>query len=234
MAFLQRPRGAPSEAPGQSQINRPKTRLPEGYTPNSTLPPGYLPPVRDLQRTGAMLRSSRKTVLSRNQIIGLAFGAGAIVIAVAVVVTFLVGTLFVQSTLNSPETSIDTFYSALRSQDYATAYAQLSSNQKNVQSEAVFASHYQQLDVLGGPVVDFTIDQTNTSGTQATATVQVNRASTQNQITVDTLSLVQNNGTWYINQIGSRTVAVTATPRSISQPAQYLMQRRCAGGDRWE
>ena len=212
MAFLQRPRGTPPEAPGQSQINRPKTRLPEGYTPNSTLPPGYLPPIRDLQKTGAMVRSSRKTVLSRNQIIGLALGAGAIVIAVAVVVTLLIGTLFVQSTLNSPETTIDAFYSALRSQNYASAYAQLSSTQKNGQSEAIFASHYQQLDVLGGPVVDFTIDQTSTNGNQATATVQIGRSSTQNQITIDTVNLVLSNGTWYINQISSRTVAATPTP----------------------
>ena len=211
MAFLQRPRGAPPEAPGQSQINRPKTRLPEGYTPNSTLPPGYLPPVRDLQKTGAMLRSSRKTVLSRNQIIGLAIGAGAMIIAIAVVVTLLIGTLFVQSTLNSPETTIDSFYSALRSQNYAQAYDQLSSAQKSAQSEAVFASHYQQLDVLSGPVVDFTIDQTTTTGNQATSTIQVRRAATQSQIAIDTLTLVQSNGTWYVSQISSRTLAVTPT-----------------------
>lgn len=212
MAYLQRPRGTPTDAPGQSQINRPKTRLPEGYTPNSTLPPGYMPPMRDLQKTGAMVRAARKATLSRNQIIGLAAGTAALVIAVAVAGALLIGTIFVQNSLSGPETTIDTFYSALRSQDFARAYAQLSASQKSAQTESDFAATYQQLDVLSGPVVDFSIDQTTTNGNQATATVQVRRVASQTQITIDTVTLVQTNGTWAISQITSHIAVPTTTP----------------------
>jgi hypothetical protein len=211
MAYLQRPPGGPTGAPGQSQINRPKSRLPENYTPDSTLPPGYIPPARDLQKTGAMVRNARHTVLSRNQIITLAVGGGAVILAVAIAATLLISAIFVQTNLNSPETTVEAFYSALRAQNYTQAYGQLSPTQKNAQSASTFVGYYTQLDVLSGPVVSFTVTQITTNGNQATATVQVSRGASTTLVALDTDTLIQNNGTWYINQIQSHTVAATPT-----------------------
>jgi hypothetical protein len=217
--FTMRPRDANAD-PSQSLIaNRPKSRLPEGYTPNSTLPPGYMPPMSNLQKTGEIARQSERTSLSRRQIFVLATGGVALVVLVAIAATFFISALFVQGSLSGPDTSIDSFYSALKQQDYTRAYGQLSPAQKNAQSVGFFTSHYQQLDSLNGAVSDFTIEQSNTNGDHATATVQVTRSTVQNQVvtvtyTLDTLTLVQNNGAWAIDTITSKALTLTPTPIS--------------------
>ncbi len=214
-----RPRDANAD-PSQSLIaNRPKSRLPEGYTPNSTLPPGYMPPRRDLQKTGAVARQSERPSLTRRQILLLGVGGIAVVVIVALAATLLISAVFVQNSLGGPETTIDSFYSALKQQNYALAYSQLSPAQKNAQSEAVFASHYQQIDAQDGAVSDFTIEQSSINGDRATAEVQVTRTTLQNQTatytySLDTLKLVQDNGTWAIDSITSKTLAITPTPLS--------------------
>jgi hypothetical protein len=209
MAHPRRPLDTEAD-PSQSLLaSRPKSRLPEGYTPNSTLPPGYLPPTRDWQRTGAMAKDAQRPALSRRQTFMLALGGLGVVALIAIVATLVISTLFVQNSLNGATTTIDTFYSSLRAGDTAQAYAQLSPGYKASLSQDAFSAQFQQLDVLNGPIVNFTVDQQNTSGTSGTAVVSVSRGTNHVQVQVDTLTLVQVSGSWTIDHITSKQQPVT-------------------------
>ena len=216
MAHPRRPLDSEAD-PSQSLIaNRPKSRLPEGYSPNSTLPPGYLPPTRDWQRTGAMAREADRPALTRRQIIMLGVGGVALVLAIAIVATLVISTLFVQNSLNSATTTIDTFYSALRAQDDTQAYGQLSPAYRASLSQDAFTSQFHQLDLLNGPITAFVVEQQNTSGASGTAVVQVTRSGNHTQAQLDTLTLTQVNGAWYIDHIASQQQTINATPTSDS------------------
>jgi hypothetical protein len=231
MSFSERPSRGIKARPSDSIItNRPKSSLPEGYTPNSTLPPGYMPPQRDLQKTGAMAREAQNTTLSRGQIFGLAAGGLVLIVVVAVAATLLIGAIFVQGSLGGPDTTLDTFYNALREQNYVQAYDQLSPAQRSVLSLSSFSGDYEQDDTVYGPISDFEIDTPTVNGNQATATVHVTRTITQNatttiSYTLDTVTLVVSNGAWYIDHIDTRTLNITPTPLSSSihvQPGAHL------------
>jgi hypothetical protein len=198
---------------GRPAISRPDVRLPPGYSPNSSLPPGYKPPRLDLQATGATLRSSGKTPMSRRQVLWLALVGTGIVVAIMVIATLALSAIFVQSTVGSAETTLDTYYSALRTQDYTRAYNQLAPALKAAQSQTDYTSRQRQLDLLNGAVVKFTIQSSTVNGKSAMATVEVDRGVTDIQATLDTVMLAQVNDTWYIQSITSH-----ATTPSTPQP----------------
>lgn len=202
-------RTAPSPRP---VINRPDVRLPPGYSPNSSLPPGYQPPHRDLQRSGTLARSARKTTVSRRQAIILALGGLGLILAIVVIATLVISTIVLQNTVGSAETTLDTYYSALRTQDYTHAYDQLSPTFRSSQTRDNYISQHRQLDVLGGPVVKYSIEHSATNGNHATATVTSNRANSLTSMTVDTIALVKVNGGWYIDSFTSQQESVPSTP----------------------
>lgn len=214
MTFPERPSAARTAPSPRPVMHRPDVRLPPGYSPNSSLPPGYRPPPRDLQRSGSLARSASKTTLNRRQAILLALGGLGLIVAIMVVATLVISTIVLQNTVGSAETTLDTYYSALRTQDYAHAYDQLSPNRRAAQTQANYISQRQQLDVLGGPIVKFTIDHSATNGNHATATVTSNRANTLTRMTVDSITLIKVNGTWYIDSFTSQEENVSATPQS--------------------
>ncbi|MBA3826798.1 MAG: DUF4878 domain-containing protein [Ktedonobacterales bacterium] len=212
MAHPRRPLNSEADPSASLLANRPKSRLPQGYSPNSTLPPGYLPPTRDWQRTGAMAREADRPALTRRQIVTLAIGGAGLVALIALVATLVISTLVVQNSLNGATTTIDTFYSALRAGDDVQAYSQLSPTYRASIPQATFGAQFHQLDVLNGPIANFTVNQQNTSGANGTAVVSVARSGNHSQVQVDTLALVQVNGTWYIDRITSRQQPVVTTP----------------------
>ncbi len=216
MANPRRPLGSEADPSASLLANRPKSRLPEGYSPNSTLPPGYLPPSRDWQRTAAMARDADRPALTRRQIVVLGVGGAGLVALIAVVATLVISTIFVQNSLSGATTTIDTFYSSLRAGDQAQAYSQLSPAYRASISQAAFVAQFHQLDVLNGPIANFTVDSDNTNGNSGTAVVRVSRSGNSSQVQIDTLTLTQVNGTWTIDRITSRQqpVAATATPNS--------------------
>lgn len=189
-------------------ISRPPTQLPEGYSPPAP-PPGYLPRRPTLQTSGALAKSSRRTALSRRQIVALALSVAGIITGLVIAALILVNTLVFQTT-TSPETTVQTFYSALVTQDYAHAYDQLAPSAKAAQSEEHFASHYTQLDILGGPVANFTINGVTTNGAHASVTIVFHRVNMPGRETVDTAQLAQSNGAWLITSIVSHDQAVGA------------------------
>jgi hypothetical protein len=190
-------------------VDRPPSRLPEGYSPGSSLPPGYLPPQRDWQRTGEMVRKAQHSKLSRRQILTLAGIAGAILIVIAIVGAIILNTVVAQSSL--PEPAIEHYFSSLRARDYASAYSFLSPSRRAGLSQQDYIQQSQQLEVINGPVVSFTVDSVTTNGSHATATVHAKRGN-DGRVEVDNLQLVLVDSTWYMDSVTTRMEFPTPTP----------------------
>ncbi len=211
MAQSQPPTDPGSSLSGRSLSERQSPKIPDGYAPDRSLPAGYAPPARDLQRTGAMAREAARPMLTRRQTIWLAVGGAVLVAIIATVVTLVIGALFVQNTLSGPETTLDTYYSDLRNQNYGSAYAQLSTTAQHAQSESAFTAYYQQLDLISGTITSFSIDAESTNGSAGSAKVSFTRSNDSHHVTIDHVTLTLVNGTWQISGIVSRT-QVAQTP----------------------
>jgi hypothetical protein len=107
--------------------------------------------------------------------------------------------LSIQSSLNSPQTTLDNFYSALHTRDYQTAYNQLSSSYQSRITEDSFRATFE----LIGTIESYQITNLQTQGDQATATVRVTLVKpdggTVNE--TKTVQLLQENGNWKISRV---------------------------------
>jgi xanthine/uracil/vitamin C permease (AzgA family) len=176
------------------------------------LPSGYAPHYRnDLQVTGAIVRDARRTALTRKQIILLASGAVAVVIVVTAIAAIVLGSFVAQASIASPDSTLSTFYSSLRAQDYRQAYALTSSSYRAAQSEASFEDHYHQLDAIDGTITTFNVHVTANANGHATATVTLYRGGIADRQIVDTVQMKQSGGSWYVDAISSSLGAPSAS-----------------------
>jgi hypothetical protein len=107
-----------------------------------------------------------------------------------------------QSSLSSPETALDGFYSALRTGNYQSAYSQLSSHyQQQVGYETGFENKWGFLQ--GDPIQSYQISGLQTQSQSASATVQVVRGmqgvTPENQI--HKVALIVEGSDWKIDNI---------------------------------
>ncbi len=107
-----------------------------------------------------------------------------------------------QSTLSSPETALDDFYSALRTGNYQSAYSQLSTRyQQQVGQETGFINKWGFLQ--GDPIQSYQISSLQTQSQSASATVQVVRGmqgeTPENQI--HKVALIVEGSDWKIDNI---------------------------------
>ncbi len=213
-----RNQGNLSQPPYSSQssrpVSRPARKLPAGYKPSSSLPPGYLPPLRDLEKTGAIVNDMKRSKLTRRQIFMLAGGAIVLVLFILIIGIVVGSSLIVQSAIGNPDTTIQHYYADLEAQNYAGAYKLLSPQFQQSKDEQTFINQNQQLDGLAGSIRRFNIESDITHGNHATAVVQYTRDPTQPRLTQDTLQLIQSNGSWVIDGIASQSIVSTATPAS--------------------
>ncbi len=98
-----------------------------------------------------------------------------------------------QQFISTPTETLLTYCSALKSQDYQTAYDQLSSSQKSQQSEAQFAANFNGIKVTECTVTN--VNDTAGTGT-LNYTISNSRSSAQG---VFDYTLVKENGVWKIN-----------------------------------
>ncbi len=110
-----------------------------------------------------------------------------------------VNLLSVQSGLNSPQATLDGFYSALHIQDYQTAYNQLSSSYQKRISQSSFRAAFE----LMGTIDSYQIGSIQTQNNLASGTVQVTLDTPGGGTVHETKSvqLIQENGVWKINNI---------------------------------
>ncbi len=98
-----------------------------------------------------------------------------------------------QQFISTPTETLLTYCSALKSQDYQTAYDQLSSNQHSQQSEAQFAANFN-----GIKVTECTVSNVNDTAGTGTITYSVSSGNSVVQVVLD-YTLVKENGAWKIN-----------------------------------
>ena len=98
-----------------------------------------------------------------------------------------------QQFISTPTETLLTYCSALTSQDYQTAYDQLSSSQHGQQSEAQFAANFNGIKVTACAV-------SNVNDTAGTGTISytLSNGSATAQVVLD-YTLVKENGSWKIN-----------------------------------
>lgn len=107
--------------------------------------------------------------------------------------------LSLQNSLNSPQPTVDAFYSALHTANYQAAYNQLSSNYQSHLTYPAFRAEFE----LTGTVASYQIGNLQTQNNQASAVVKVTLAKPDGS-TIDepkTVQLVLENGNWKINRV---------------------------------
>ena len=104
--------------------------------------------------------------------------------------------------LSDPSQTALDFYSALHQQDYARAYGFFSSDAKAHLSQSVFAAQFSAYDSVSGIVESYTtVGSANVQGSNAVVTVDVVRRGNTSQAQVQTIHLVNQNGSWTIDRI---------------------------------
>jgi hypothetical protein len=105
-----------------------------------------------------------------------------------------------QNNLNSPQTTLDAFYSALHVHDYQTAYDQLSSGYQHRLTQDSFRASFE----LTGTLDSYQISNLQTQSDQASATVKVTVINSGAGMTVDetkSVQLVLEGENWKINRV---------------------------------
>lgn len=133
----------------------------------------------------------------------LAITAVALFLACGVSVAAAVASgLWFRNQVNDPSQTALDFYSALHQQDYPRAYTFFSSGAKARLSQADFVSQFNAYDSIGGIVESYTTEgSANIQGSTAVVTVDVVRRGNTSQAQVQTVHLVNQNGSWQIDRI---------------------------------
>jgi hypothetical protein len=183
----------PQQPPYQQQWGQ---QPPQDYAPTQYVAPaygaqpvpGYAPP----QQPG---RSRRGLWIA------LAIIGGLIVLSCAVCgIFFVAGIGFFAKTVAGPAITVDQYYTAVKNQDYNTAFTYISTNftASNGQTltQELYSTAAQALDTVKGKVTNFSVGSVSTSNNVATVTVSVTRG---NASPYDVhLQLQQVNGSWKI------------------------------------
>ena len=98
-----------------------------------------------------------------------------------------------QQIISTPTETLLTYCSALQSQDYQTAYDQLSSSQHSQQSEVQFAANFNKIKVT-----ECAVSNVNDTAGTGTITSTLSNSSTTVQVVLD-YTLVKENGSWKLN-----------------------------------
>lgn len=176
----------PYEQPQWGQQPPPQYGAPYGAPPA----PGYIQPQQP--------RQSRRALW-----IVLGIFGGLIVLSCALCgIFFALGIGFFARTVAAPINVVDQYYTAIKNQNYTTAYSYIDTNSNltapNGQplSQELYMTAAQALDVGKGKVSSYTIGSPSVNNNVTSLTVTVNRANAQ---AYDVhLQLKQVNGTWKI------------------------------------
>ena len=191
--YGQQPYGQPQQPPYEQQWGQ---QPPQNYAPTQNVgpaygaqpAPGYMPPQQP--------KRSRRGLW-----IALAIIAGVIVLGCGVCGIFsIAGIGFFAKTIAGPAIAVDQYYTAVKNQDYNTAFSYISTNltASNGQTltQELYTTAAQALDTVKGKVTNFSVGPPSINNNVATVTVSVTRGGTA-PYNVQ-LQLQQVNGAWKI------------------------------------
>jgi hypothetical protein len=107
----------------------------------------------------------------------------------------------VQSGFSDPQNTVQQFYGALHQTNYAQAYSYFSGTAKAHLSETTFANLYSSYDRVDGIIQNFPVQTSAVHGSVALVVVLVTRRGDDDTGQMQTVHLVNSNGTWYIASI---------------------------------
>jgi hypothetical protein len=138
-------------------------------------------------------------------------GAVALVVCATLAVGVVLGSSWLQGTLNDPSSTAQTFLSALQTRDYDQAYTLLSRSARSHQSQTAFESQFTGYDTIEGPVTNYSLATPTFSkdGAVATINVRVQRKGSAAAPQYLTITLVKDPDNWRIGAIAVRSHAVT-------------------------
>jgi hypothetical protein len=115
-------------------------------------------------------------------------------------ILFVTGAGFFAKTIAGPAITVDQYYTAVKNQNYSTAYSYISTNSTVLNghnlTQELYTTTAQALDTAKGKVTNFSVGNFSTSNNIANVTVSVTRA---NGSSYDVhLQLQQINGSWKI------------------------------------
>lgn len=173
-------------------LSTPYENTPYSNTPNASADTVYAPPPPSpynptpSEKPGPPeLPSTQKSKSRRGLILTLIIVVIAVIIAVGV---------YAYVNRSTPDKTVTTYYSALVHNDFQTAYDQCSTAFQNSTPEQQFASFWQSR----GGVKAWTLVSTQEQGSTANSTVTVTFGN--GTVRLATIVLVNENGTWKINQ----------------------------------
>lgn len=141
----------------------------------------------------------------RPTLLRLILAGAAVVLLLACAISAAVAVasgVWFHNQLNDPSQTALDFYSALHQQDYARAYGFFSDDAKARLSQSAFAAQFSAYDSVGGIVESYTTEgSAAVQGSTAVVTVDVVRRSNISQAQVQTIHLVNQNGSWKIDRI---------------------------------
>jgi hypothetical protein len=188
---------SPSAAAGPLE-DEPAQHQPEPIARNGHHPfSGPLAPLR-APRGGDVDTHGR-----RDKLLPLILGAVGIIVILGCLgagAVITVNLLSLQNALNSPQTTLDDFYSALHTSDYQSAYDQLSNS---YQQRLTFPSFRATFELIG-TIASYQVSNLQTQSDQASASVQVTLVSPDGGMTLDEtrqVQLVLENGSWKVNRV---------------------------------
>ena len=166
---------------------------PYSNTPSTSAETVYAPPPSSSSHVSTTEEKASPPGLPPAQKSGRRGGLVLSLVIVALVVIIAVGA-YVYLNRSTPDKTITTYYSALVHNDFQTAYNQFSTSAQNSISEQQFVNFWQRL----GGVKAWTLVSTQEQGSTANSTVTVTFGNSQTRLA--TLILVDENGTWKIQQ----------------------------------
>jgi zinc-ribbon domain len=176
-----------------SSLSTPYDNTPYSNTPSASAetvyapppPPSSYVPTTDEKASPPGLPPAQKPKRRRGLVLSL--------VIIALVVIIAVGAL-VYLNRSTPDKTITTYYSALVHNDFQTAYGQFSTSAQGSTSEQQFANFWQ----TRGGVKAWTLVSIQEQGPIANSTVTVTFGNGQTSLA--TIKLVDENGTWKIQQ----------------------------------
>ncbi len=164
----------------------------------------------------------------RRKLLPLVLGVVGVVVilgclGVGAVITFRL--FSIQSSLNSPQTTLDNFYSALHNNDYQTAYNLLSKSYQQRLTEDSFRATFE----LTGTIASYQTSNLQTQSDQASATVKVTLAKPDGGTVDETKSveLVLEDGDWKINRVNPSLTRVIWPRWSADADPGLLLDTLC-------
>ena len=156
--------------------------------------------MRELSQSSSRNPIGRKRI-KRSSLLTMVIGSLAVValltcVASAVAVT--AGGLWFQTQLNTPDTTVQQFFSSLHQQDYGDAYKLFASSARAHLSESAFADQYGSYDQIDGIVDSYPVIKTTASTSSAVVTVAVVRRGNAAVGQIEVIQLTRNNGAWQI------------------------------------